>query len=111
VLRPYKDVSQSNLLDLADTVQQVTGLDDELTVLIEEFAVDVNGAVITHVADHVPMDGAAVVTAGFRVTHADCHMNRAANFLIKENVAREAIDTEIRADGKLAKIARACIGV
>src|SRR5258707_736457 len=84
--------------------KSVNELDGEFAVFVEQFAINMDGAVVAHVADHVPMDSAAVFAAGFGVAHANGHVNCAADFFIEENVARKFVDAEICPDGELAQI-------
>lgn len=95
------------------TINRIQGrlLDHELAVFVEQLAIDMDFAVVPHVTDHVPMHGAVVFAARLRVALANRHVNRAADFFVEQDVARELLDAEVGADGELAQITCARVGV
>ena len=85
--------------------------DQESAVAVEGFPVDPDLRVVAHVAQHVPVDGRAVVTAGIGVAGAERQVNRAPDLLIEQDVARQMLQGGIGPDTELAQVARSGIGV
>src|SRR4029453_10914268 len=76
-------------------------LDEKLAVLEEHAAVGADSSFL-HARDHVPMHCALVLSAGVGVARADCQVDRAADLLVEQDVARELRDAVVGANGKLA---------
>ena len=68
-------------------------------------------AAVADVADQIPVDCGAVSAAAVWVARTDRHVHRAADLFVEQDVAGEASDIHIRAEGELAKEPRARIGV
>ena len=57
------------------------------------------------------MNGAVILRAGFGVARAERHVECPADLFVEENVAGEAVNIGIGADGKFSQITRTCIGL
>src|SRR5215211_6536994 len=85
--------------------------DDEPPVLLEDLAVDGDPAALAQIADHVAVDGALVDAARLGIALADREVDRAADLLVEQDVARSAVDPVVGADPQLAQPPRAVVGV
>src|SRR3954453_21203353 len=79
--------------------QERAGLPDEL-------AVGVDLALLAQVADQVPVQARAVPAARLREPGAERDVDRAADLLVEEDVAREAVDLVVEPERALAEEAR-----
>ena len=92
-------------------LRQRNVLDYEGAIPVEQLAINPDLAVLAHVADHVPVDGALIQATGFRIAHAHGHMHRPADFLVIQDHAGEAVDAEVGANCEFAQVTRARIRV
>ena len=79
--------------------------------LPDELAVRVDLALRAQVADHVPVEPGRVLAAGLGEARAEREVHRAADLLVEEDVAREAVDLVVQAERDLAEDARAVVHV
>src|SRR5215217_2578410 len=86
-------------------------LDREAAVDLEVLAVDRDAPALAQVADHVPVDRRVVHAAGFGIRLADGHVDRAADLLVEQDLARAGGDPVVRSDAELAQAACAVVGV
>src|SRR6187551_289290 len=80
---------------------------EEAARLPDELSVGVHLAVLAEVADHVPVEAGDVAAAGLRERGPEREVHRPADLLVEENVAGEAIDLVVEAEGDLAEDAGA----
>src|SRR3990170_4921588 len=76
-------------------------LDAERAVLVDHLTVDGNLGLSVEIADEVPVDRADVLAPRLRITTAQGEMEAAADFLVQQDIAREALDAEVRTNGEL----------
>src|SRR3954464_15146295 len=88
-----------------------TALHHEATVDLEVLAVDRDPAALAQVAHHVPVDGGVVYAAGLGVGLADRHVDRAADLLVEQDLARAGGDAVVGPDAELAQAAGAVVCV
>ena len=84
---------------------------DKLPTLVEQLTVHECLPTFAHVADEVPMHGAGILTPDLGETAADRHVDAATDLLIEQDIAGEALDAVVCAEGELAQIAGAFIGI
>lgn len=83
----------------------------KLPVTVNHLAIHPDFRILLDAANHIPMDDTLILRAGLRVPRAQSQVERAADFFVEEDVVRESVDFGVRANGKLADIARAGIGI
>src|SRR5438270_2298988 len=71
--------------------------------LPDELAVRVHLALLAKVADQIPVQARAVPAARLREPRAEREVDRAADLLVEEDVAREAVDLVVEAERALAE--------
>jgi hypothetical protein len=81
----------------------------EVPVLEDGPSVELDDALAAQVFDEVPVERRLVLPAAFRVGTAESQVDRAADLLVEQDVADEAVDTEIDADSELADPPRAAV--
>src|SRR5438034_6994584 len=74
--------------------------------LPDELAVGVDLPIRAEVADHVPVQTGLVPAAELLEARAECEVHRAADLLVEEDVAREAVDLVVQPERSLTKNAR-----
>lgn len=80
-------------------------------VAVHQLAVRADLRIMVQVADHVPMDDRFIAPAGFGVAGPHRHVECAADFLVKQDVARKAVNLVVGADGEFAHEARPGVAV
>src|SRR2546426_9842909 len=83
----------------------------ELTRLPHELAVGVDLAIRAEVADHVPMQARLVAAAELLEAGPEREVHRAADLLVEQDVAREAVDLIVETEGGLTEDAGALVHV
>src|SRR2546428_7824015 len=83
----------------------------ELTRLPHELAVGVDLAIRAEVADHVPMQARLVAAAELLEARPEREVHRAADLLVEQDVAREAVDLIVETEGGLTEDAVALVHV
>src|SRR5689334_1948816 len=64
-------------------------VDDERSVLVEQLAVDANLAPLAQIADHVPVDGGDIRSAGDGDAGPERHVEGARDLLVEERLPHE----------------------
>src|SRR5690348_11878636 len=85
------------------------GIGKEVPVLPDQLAVRVDLALLAQVADQVEVQCRAVEAAEVFEAHPEGEMDGAADLLVEEDVAREAVDLVVEAEGDLPRDARALV--
>ena len=70
-------------------------LDREMTVFVEQRAVDEDLAAVFHVVNHIPVQFALVDATAFGQTRTDCHVDGAAYFLVEQRGTGDAVDAQL----------------
>src|SRR5205085_7650235 len=73
--------------------------------------VELDPAAVPQVLDHVPVNGADVLSPDERKAVADCEMDGAVDLLVEERVLHVLLDARVVADSELAQHASALVRV
>src|SRR5918998_718586 len=84
-------------------------LGQEPARLPDELAVGVDLSLGAQVADHVPVQAGRVAPARLGESGAEREVDRAADLLVEEDVARPAVDLVVEAEGELTDDAGAVV--
>src|SRR5256885_7245608 len=84
-------------------------LTEEAAVLPDQLTVGVDLPFAAQVADQVEVQRRAVAPAEDLEAHAEREVNRAADLLVEEDVAGEAVDLVVEAERELADPARSFV--
>ena len=106
-----EELSSLALLPRPSPEKEGEGLSDELAVLLEDLAVDVDRAAVAQVLDHVPVQGGLVAAAGFRIGLAEGEVDAAADLFVEQDVLDELLDAVVGANAELAEPPRAVVHV
>src|SRR5439155_18379076 len=87
------------------------GLCEELTRFPGELTVHEDLPLFAEVADHVPVQAGGVLAARLPKAGTESQVHRSADLLVEEDVAREAIDLVVEAEGDLSENSRAVVHV
>src|SRR6476661_8022496 len=82
-----------------------------MSCLPHELTVGVDLAILAEVADHVPVQTGFVPAAELLEARAECEVHRAADLLVEENVACEAVDLVVQPERGFAEDARPLVHV
>src|SRR5438067_1250981 len=92
-----------------DPVAHWTGVGEQMQARADELAVGVDLPFPAEVADQVEVQGRAVEATEVLEPHSEREVHRAADLLVEEDVAREAVDLVVEAERNLADAARAVV--
>src|SRR5581483_351741 len=87
------------------------GLAEEAARLPDELAVGVDLAVLAEIADQVPVERRPVLASRLGEPGAERDVDRAADLLVEEDVARKAVDLVVEPERALAEVARLAVHV
>src|SRR5918995_3384289 len=84
----------------ADAAGPLPSIRQEVPVLEDGPSVELDDARAAQVFDEVPMERRLVLPTTFRVGTAESQVDRAADLLVEQDVADEAVDAKIDADAE-----------
>src|SRR6187401_92870 len=82
-----------------------------MSCLPHKLAVGVDLTIRAEVADHVPVQTGFVPAAELLEARAECEVHRAADLLVEEDVACEAVDLVVQPERRFAEDARSLVHV
>src|SRR3954471_5436416 len=85
------------------------GLPQKTARLPDKLAVGANLAFPAQIADQIEVERRAVAAAEILEAHAEREVHRAADLLVEEDVAREAVDLVVEAERDLADAVRSLV--
>src|SRR6187431_146007 len=90
------------------TQYELRKLDDELAIFVQCFSID-RYCPLTHIGDHVPMDGGVVCSARVRVGLPKGAVDCTGDFLVEERIACDSCDSRVRANCEFPQLLRSCV--